>query len=128
MILNIGGVASAAFLGLGEAFARFGVVPDGASVLLHSALRFGIGLAAAYLYAGMTSRFGVGLPTALRVGVAIWLIGYAPPLALLNELGFLGGAQAGLSAAWGLVEACAAAATAALIYRPRVRLDFRPRR
>lgn len=121
VILNLGGMASATLLGLGEAFARFGVNPDAASVLLHSALRFGIGLAAAYLYAAVTSSFGVGRPSVLRVGLAMWLIGYAPSIALLNELGFLGGRQAVLSAGWGLVEVSVAVATAALICQPAYR-------
>ena len=118
LVLNISGMVSAGLLGLAESFATFEVVPGGAGVLLHLALRFGIGLAGAYIYVSMTSRFGVGIRTALRVGVLIWLIGYAPSLALLREVGFLSGQQAVLIAAWGIVEACAAMSLAALLYRP----------
>ena len=118
LTFNIGGMASAGFLGLGEAFARFEIVPAGAGVVLHLALRFGIGLAGTYLYAGMTSHYGQGKYTALRVGVAIWLIGYLPSLALLEEIGFLTGTQALLSSGWGLLEACAAIGVAATVYRP----------
>lgn len=85
---------------------------------LHLALRFGVALAGTYIYVCLTSRNGVGISTAIQAGVLLWLIGYAPSLALLTEIGFLSGQQAILVAIWGLAEACAAMSMAALIYRP----------
>ncbi|HSR70604.1 MAG TPA: hypothetical protein VLU25_21940 [Acidobacteriota bacterium] len=116
VILNVGGMAAALLIGLGDSFTRAGASPQLGGALLHTGLRFGIGLAVAYLYAIAGRRLGEGLSAVGKLVLPVWLIGYLPPVALLHEIGFLSRNQAVLSAAWGLVEASAAISMAVLVY------------
>jgi hypothetical protein len=71
------------------------------------------------IYTKVHTQREPGVVPVLEVALPVWLIGYAPSLALLNEVGFLTVRQASLtslSAVWGLFEVCAAVAAAAVIY------------
>lgn len=123
--INVSGMISAGILGLADSFRRAGIVPDSQSLLLHLGLRFCVGASAAYLYAKVLTQREPGVVPVLQVALPVWLIGYAPPLALLNEVGFLTARQASLSAVWGLFEVCAAVAAAAAIYGKPARTGAR---
>lgn len=52
-----------------------------AQTAAYGAWGFGIGMAAAWLYAAIRPRFGPGPGTATTAGVAVWLVGYAGAMA-----------------------------------------------
>ncbi|HSR50000.1 MAG TPA: hypothetical protein VLV83_04180 [Acidobacteriota bacterium] len=116
LVFNVAGMTSAVLIGLGESFARAGISPQVGGAVIHLGLRFGLGLAAAYLYALACGRLGSGLGAAGRLAVPVWMIGYLPPVVLLHEIKFLTQNQAILSALWGLLEAGAAIGVAIFVY------------
>lgn len=64
-----------------SAMERYGqsVEGEGATGLLHLLLPFVGGIAAVWLYAAARPRFGPGPKTAVLIGFANWIVGYAVP-------------------------------------------------
>lgn len=119
LVYTLGGMASALLVGLPEEFGRFGVEPTAGAALLHTGLRFGLGLASVAIYAGMRGGFGPGPFTAVRAGALIWFIGYVPGSVVLHELGVLDSGQLAFALAWGLAEAVSATLAGAWLYRDK---------
>ena len=56
--------------------------PSTAAIVIFNIMGFVLGIASVWLYAAIRSRYGAGPATALRAGIAVWVIG-----ALLPNLG-----------------------------------------
>lgn len=92
---------------------------DPISLILFLAISTAYGFFAAWLYASALPRFGKGLPTALRIGVALWVIGYLAPMAGYALLGLFPVTLVLFSASFSLVEFSLCAIVASMIYRDR---------
>ena len=131
----LGGLAAGVVMNLGEAALHGGVLGRDGPALLERfgltdaaqpwqlaslvAVTFAIGLAAVWLYAAIRPRYGPGPATAVRAGLAVWV------LAHLWSGVYLGAGFAGLitprlawiPVAWGLVEAPLGTLVGAWLYR-----------
>lgn len=116
-LYNAGGLTAAILLNLEDTFAAFGAEPSLGAGLMHLSIRFGLGLASVFLYAGIRPRFGPGPGTALIAGVIIWFAAYVPGTLVMQELGVFPNMEAAFVVAWGLMESCVATLAGAVVYR-----------
>jgi hypothetical protein len=131
----LGGLAAGLVMNVGEAalhggilgtdavelFKRFGLADtaEGWQMALLVGVTFVLGLAAVWLYAAIRPRYGPGPATAIRAGLAVWV------LAHLWSGVYLGAGFAGLittrlawiPVAWGLFEAPIGTLVGAWLYR-----------
>ncbi|MCZ4429884.1 hypothetical protein O3S81_09260 [Agrobacterium sp. SOY23] len=94
-----------------------GQMQNPVSLILFLAISTVYGFFAAWLYAAAVPRFGEGLPTALRIGVALWMIGYLAPMAGYALLGLFPISLVLFSAPFSLVEFSLCAILVSMIYR-----------
>jgi hypothetical protein len=97
-------------------------VPDSPNPIYLTALivmTFVLGIAAVWLYAAMRPRFGPGAATAIRAGLAVWVLAHVWSGVYLwaGFAGAIPSKMALLPVAWGLVEAPLATVAGAWIYK-----------
>lgn len=117
LALTIGGVLSAFILGLGDTFAEQGVSLTAREGLLHTGLRFGLGFAAIFLFAGMRRGLGRTPLTALLTAVLVWYAAYVPGTAVLHQLGIYDDRQLSVGLIWGFAEMTVALLLGAWFFR-----------
>lgn len=117
LALTIGGLLSAVILGLGDTFAEHGVTLSARSALLHTGLRFGLGFAAIFLFAGMRRGLGRTPLTALLTATLVWYAAYVPGTALLHQLGIFDDRQLSVGLIWGFAEMTVALLLGAWFFR-----------
>lgn len=121
VVSNVSGIALGALVLRNEAIRIFQSMehpPSGTRVFLeHLLMRFGIGLAAAWLYAAILPRFGRGRRTILAAAMFLWLLVYLFPALVFEELRIYSTRTAVVGAAWGFIELVCVTAAAAWLYR-----------
>jgi len=80
-------------------------------------LRLAIGCATVWLYAAARFRLRSTTRTAIRVGLAVWLLLYVPTVSILGSLEVLPRIVLGAIAAWGVVETVLAAWAGGLVHQ-----------
>lgn len=117
LTFTIGGLISALIMGLPDTFAEYGVAPSGSSALLHTGLRFGLGFAAIFLFAGMRKGLGRAPLTALLTAFLVWYIAYVPGTTVLHQLGVYDDQQLTIGLVWGLAETMVALLLGAWLFQ-----------
>ncbi len=85
-------------------------------VIRHLSLRFGFGILCVALYALLRPRVHPATTAALVAAAFLFLLGYVPLSAMLNELGALVGWRLWVSLAWGAGEALVATLLGSYLY------------
>ena len=76
---------------------------------------FVLGIAAVWLYAAIRPRFGAGPATAMKAGLAVWILAYLLSSVAFWNLGLF--PFSALAFVWGLVEALVATVVGAWLYK-----------
>lgn len=102
---------------LDEAMKAMNLPPIGGQAIgVFVVLCFGIGIVAVWLYAAVRPRFGPGVATAVKVGVAVWLLAYVYQGVAQIAMGMFPPAMMILGLGWGLVEDVVATIAGAWLY------------
>lgn len=117
LALTIGGLLSIFILGLDQTFAEQGVSLTAREGVLHAALRFGLGFAAIFLFAGMRRGLGRTPLTALLTAFLLWYAAYVPGTAVLRQLGIYDDRQLSVGLIWGFAEMTVALLLGAWFFR-----------
>ena len=108
LISNVSGIALGALVLQAEASKFFRAMenpPSGTRVFIeHVLMRFGMGLAAAWLYWAIRPRFRARKRAVFAAAVFLWLTVYLFPALIFEELRIYSTRTAVIGAAWGLVE------------------------
>lgn len=91
--------------------------PNAARFTVGAVLTLSYGLILMWIYVAIRPRFGAGPSTAIIAGLTFWAIAYVLFLLSVWANGFVTLYVAGVSIAWGLVEAPLAALGGAALYR-----------
>jgi hypothetical protein len=123
----LAGVAINVLHGAGEALiaaeleatlARLGLVaPSGPALAVLALAGFALGLAAVWLYVALRPFYGAGPATALRAGLAVWLLACVLPNVSLAVFGMISGGFLWQTTVIDLVTVTAAALVGGRLYR-----------
>lgn len=104
-----------------ELFKSFGVPhsPEAWQVISLVGMTFVLGLASVWLYAAIRPRYGPGPKTAIRAGLAVWLLAHLWSGVYIGAgfTGLIPAKLAWLPVAWGFVEAPVATLAGAALYK-----------
>ena len=114
-VLNVVVLADA----LAEAMRGLGKAGDfsGSQILFFNLLGFMVGIVAVWLYAAIRPRFGAGPGTAVRAGIATWLLFNLLPNIGLAAINLFPAKLVVVGMAVGIVELVLAALAGAWLYR-----------
>jgi len=126
LALAIGGVLSAFILGLGDTFTAQGVALDLNTALLQTGLRFGLGFAAIFLFAGMRRGLGRTPLTALLTATLVWYAAYVPGTVALRQLSIYDDRQLSAGLIWGFAEMTVALLLGAWFFRDEAPVTREP--
>lgn len=120
LFINLSGLAEVHFL-LGREYikALLAHVPHSTgpgTLVRHLSIRFGLGLLCVLLYAALRPRFDRGVGAAVAAGGFLFLAGYVPLSAMLNEFGILMGWRLWAALLWGASETLVAALLGSYLY------------
>lgn len=108
LISNVSGLVLGALVLHAEASKVFQAMENPPSttrmLVQHVLMRFGIGLAAAWLYGAIRPRFGRGKRAIVAVAAFLWVTTYVFSALILEELRIYSIRTAVMAAAWGFVE------------------------
>ncbi len=97
------------------AFAALGKIPKGWSTFIPS--NFAVGILMVWLYAQLRRRYGGGSKTALRSGLAIWVVFWVIPMLAIMPLDLFPNSLLAIVIALGLVDANLAVLLGAWLYK-----------
>ena len=97
--------------------AVLGIEQTGTSIAIFMTHAFVIGILAVWLYAAIRPRFGAGPRTAVKAGVAVWVLVWSTFLAMNGSMGIFSGSVQWISMAWGAVEMPLATVAGAWLYK-----------
>ena len=91
-------------------------MPEGSAVMTTWIIwGFVAGIAAVWLYAAIRPRYGAGPATAVRAGIAFWIIGWLLSMIAMENLGIF--PISALALVWTLVECIVATVAGAWLYK-----------
>ena len=100
-----------------QAMGALGIVQGTGAIVFYIVGAFVIGIVGVCLYAAMRPRLGPGPATAVKVGLVIWLLGWAWPTLGLLFWNVFPAKLIWVSLVWGVVEVPVAMVAGAWLYR-----------
>ena len=91
--------------------------PGASEIVLFNCWGFVVGLSAVWLYAAIRPRYGQGAGTAVRAGVAVWVLAYFLENLMFYSLGLFPTRLLVITGVVGLVEIAIATVAGASIYK-----------
>lgn len=91
--------------------------PSGSQIVMFNVWGFLVGIGAVWLYAAIRPRYGQGAGTAVRAGVAVWVLAYFLANLMLGSLGVFPTRLLVITGVVGLAEVVIATVAGASIYK-----------
>ena len=91
--------------------------PSGSQIVMFNVWGFLVGISAVWLYAAIRPRYGRGAGTAVRAGVAVWVLAYFLANLMLGSLGVFPARLLVITGIVGLAEVVIATVAGASIYK-----------
>lgn len=93
--------------------------PGPVAVASYAVVLVVVGLVMVWMYAAIRARYGPGPATAVRAGLAIWVVGWGAGFGCAVSLGIFPAGFVATVLGWGLIECLLAALAGGVVYTER---------